>query len=38
MFYNVITLEHTKSDNTSQMITITDEIYLVNFSKRELKM
>jgi len=35
---NVITLWHNKSDNINQMMTTTDEISSLIFSKWELKM
>ena len=35
---NVITLGQTKRDNTNQMITITDDFYIVIYSKRDFEM
>ena len=35
---NVITLGHYKSDNINQMITITDGVYLVIFSKWDIEI
>ena len=35
---NVITLSQSKSDNINQMITITDDFYLVFFSKWDIEM
>ena len=34
---NVITVDQTKSDHVNRMITITEEFYLVIFSKWEVK-